>query len=278
MNKKFIYLIQCRSKRLDEYRFLGERPESDVLFLTWDKRENETIYYPGSTWAEGRNHLLKEAKKISKEYDYYIFLDDDVEFECGGFAEFERMLLKYRPSVGLPVVPKSRGFRKMLSFLRLKPSKVQVATKIDEQMQAFSRAVINDCLALPYPTRFDEECWWYNTELHQMAIRCFYSHSVLQINTVVVKNDAHTNYPNNFSKIRFGRIIRQYFKGCSNFAVFFAFSVRFNLVWRFIMYNTYMFDIYDYFFGLKKSKEKKFSSSVLAVYRSRCLEYARKNK
>lgn len=45
-----------------------------------------TIYMPGSTWTQARNKLAEEAlrheRRRGRKYDYWVFLDDDVEFHC----------------------------------------------------------------------------------------------------------------------------------------------------------------------------------------------------
>lgn len=45
-----------------------------------------TIFMPGTTWSEGRNLMAAEAlrreKVRGKEYDYWVFIDDDLDVTC----------------------------------------------------------------------------------------------------------------------------------------------------------------------------------------------------
>ncbi len=48
----------------------------------------QVAFIPGTTWTEGRNLLAGEAlrkeKRRGKKYDYWLFLDDDVDGNCQG--------------------------------------------------------------------------------------------------------------------------------------------------------------------------------------------------
>lgn len=54
--------------------------ELDVFFVTFKQKNPEAVdFLPGSTWSAGRNRLWEHVKG---KYDYYLFLDDDLEFLC----------------------------------------------------------------------------------------------------------------------------------------------------------------------------------------------------
>ncbi|MDO9109388.1 MAG: hypothetical protein Q7U40_01925, partial [Desulfatirhabdiaceae bacterium] len=111
--KPFVYLIQSES--VMPYSDLPDE-QNDIILLTWKAPcdGNDTIYYPQSTWNEGRNRLLKEAVTRNAGYLYYIFLDgdcivkEDAELArtlnvklCGNpFRTFEKYLLEWEPAVG----------------------------------------------------------------------------------------------------------------------------------------------------------------------------------
>jgi hypothetical protein len=82
------------------------RKDIDVIFLAYDKPVENAIYFPNSTWGEGRNLLLEKTLASQKEYEYYIFLDDDVRFVKGDFERFENQLIKYGPTVAVPIFEK----------------------------------------------------------------------------------------------------------------------------------------------------------------------------
>ena len=74
--KPFVYLIQSESEM--PYSDLPDE-HNDIILLTWKEPSDRkgAIFYPKSTWNEGRNRLLKEALSRNAEYIYYIFLDGD---------------------------------------------------------------------------------------------------------------------------------------------------------------------------------------------------------
>jgi len=86
--KDFIYLVQGKSELIRNYFHLLGNPNSEVIFLTYDRPIEEAIFFPNSTWAQGRNKLLETA--LSKgDYLYYIFCDDDINFIRGSWDTFE---------------------------------------------------------------------------------------------------------------------------------------------------------------------------------------------
>ena len=71
--------------------------ESDFYRLNWknDNDPNAFITQKGILWSEGRS-LLYES--VPKNYEYYIFLDEDITFEIEDAAQtISRLLRKYRP-------------------------------------------------------------------------------------------------------------------------------------------------------------------------------------
>lgn len=105
--KRFLYLVQVEHELPGHLRDL-EADDSDVRFLSWKTRSPDprSVFYPQSSWTEGRNRLYKEIEGTS--YEYYIFIDDDVEMRTrcsqadNGWRAFEAFLLDYQPAVGVP--------------------------------------------------------------------------------------------------------------------------------------------------------------------------------
>ena len=104
--KKFCFLIQARND--DDYFDTFRTEDSDCFVLTFNCRVHKEnyIYAPKTSWSEGRNLLLKEAYG-KKDYEYYVFMDDDariVDKETGscGISKFKELLLKHLPAVGFP--------------------------------------------------------------------------------------------------------------------------------------------------------------------------------
>jgi len=104
--KRFLYLIQVEGDLPGHLADLAS-DDGDVRFLSWKTRSSDprSVFYPHSSWTEGRNRLYKEIEGTS--YEYYVFMDDDVEMHtrCGqadnGWRAFEAFLLDYQPAVGV---------------------------------------------------------------------------------------------------------------------------------------------------------------------------------
>lgn len=198
---KILYLLHGSHHLIENYRYLDERDDVDIICSTWDKPVENAHYFPGATWANGRNGLYSVIKNMEQEYEYYIFIDDDVAFEKGGFEEFEKQLLKLKPAVALPVfVPKTTHtilsvgisyFSKIYRPL----SSYQVCILADAQFVAFHKDVINDNILFPLKDEFDSISWWFTSSTQQILMHTFYRHHVLQINSVVVINELHRDYP-----------------------------------------------------------------------------------
>ncbi len=197
--KSFIYLVQGSAVRIDRYLPLRERPDADAVFLTYDQEREGCIYFPGSTWASGRNRLLAEAQKRGS-YLYFIFMDDDVEFMRGGYDEFESLLMQLRPAAATPVFPCTRAYRIGLFnsffvqwFYPL--LKYQIFHSSDTQLIAFHNDVVQDGIVLPWIESFDSENWHLPGAIQFVMLRIFYGKALLSFNTITVSNDCHRIYP-----------------------------------------------------------------------------------
>ncbi|MGB1249200.1 MAG: hypothetical protein ACPG8W_01095 [Candidatus Promineifilaceae bacterium] len=184
--KPFIYLVQGQAKLVQAYLSLKER--ADTLFLTYDEPLDGAIFFPNSTWAEGRNHLLEIARSRGA-YRYTIFCDDDIQFLRGGWALFERALLRYEPAVGVPIfTPKT--VKTPLRGLPYQPFLIN-----DEQLMAFHHTVVADNILLPYQTQFDNIHWWASCRIQEVLTQNFYTPNAIQFNHIHVLNTERTRYP-----------------------------------------------------------------------------------
>ncbi len=185
--KYYIYMVQGQADLVKNYMHLGDRAGVDAVYLTYDREMDGALYFPNSTWAEGRNRMMEEALGKGKRYEYYIYIDDDVEFKRGGWDRFEELLMRYRPAVGVPVVMKSEKTPFPLH-------KYQTFIFNDEQMMAFHREVVEDRILLPYQVRFDSVNWWASCEIQQILIQNFYSSNSLQFNEIEIANTERGRY------------------------------------------------------------------------------------
>lgn len=187
----FIYLVQGQRDELYKFDEL-ESDRAHVYLLSYDKqlrspkgRNTRHFFLPNSTWAEGRNLLLKAAQK--ENYEYLIFLDDDVSVVSGSFKEFEELLIRYKPKIGLPLCNEIKSTNRYLP-----KSKIQHPIALDQIVQAYSRDVVDESIVLPFVTEFDDESWWLSCEINSFLILSAYYKDTLQFNEFEVLNSKHT--------------------------------------------------------------------------------------
>jgi hypothetical protein len=200
--KEIIYLIQGQAKFVKNYADLFSRKDVDTIVLTYDEQFTDTIFYPNSTWGEGRNKLLLEALLRKEKYNYYIFLDDDISFQKGNFKLFEDLLLKYRPAIAVPVFsPKTLqtvcDFQKDSIETNKRTREYQICKFADAQFMAIHKDVISDNIIVPLQIHFDQISWWATSSTQQLLMFNFYKKYILQFNNIWVQNDSHREYINN---------------------------------------------------------------------------------
>lgn len=202
--KNFIYLFQGTSKNISNYLHLKDRESCDVIFLTYDEKKENCEFLPNSTWAEGRNLLLKLSKK--KEYLWTIFCDDDVEFVKGSWDVFEEQLMEVNPKIAVPIVPKTR--KQTLSFLPYQNISVN-----DEQMIAFHNSVIKKEDVFPLVEKFDAIHWWASCEIQQNLIQHYYPNELIQLNKSSIDNKVTTRYESKMTyDVDFRMPVKEYLK------------------------------------------------------------------
>lgn len=192
-HKNFIYLMQGQAQCIKKYLHLNSET-SDCIFLTFDEEIEDAIFFPNSTWTEGRNRLIQEAKALDKEYLYYILLDDDVSFIKGSFQLMEENLLKYKPALGTPCVDSDYTRGPGMNFGE--DMEVQRIVSWDEPYDAYHHTVFHDTILLPYDTKFDPVCWWGQCDINRWLLYTLYHDYILQFNNCCISNDLHRDYPN----------------------------------------------------------------------------------
>ncbi len=192
MSKQFLYLVQGRKANVLKYQAL-QSTESDLVVATFDEEVwndempvLKSFFIPKTTWAEGRNIQYEFAKSLTNNYDYYIFLDDDVVFESGSFVEFQQLLLKYKPAIGFPLM--DVAFKRGLYDVNTEVQHIQV---IDQQFQAYSATAFKNSITMPLVTDFDSESWWYACEINSYLLFMENVGSLAQFNQMRVVNVGH---------------------------------------------------------------------------------------
>jgi len=192
--KKFCYLIQAADSM--PYPQIPHR-DNDLFLLTWRKPVpgERSIFYPGSSWNEGRNRLLAQARKHARssgnDYLYYIFMDDDcvvkedrdlaarlgVPLTGNPFRTFERYLLEWEPAV---------GYTRYDWQHCTEGREVDLGYNFDAIFNAFHRETID--LLLPYYTGFDCESWLYSQMLINHLCAMVYNPHRIQFNVIRTEN------------------------------------------------------------------------------------------
>ena len=187
--KNFLYLIQGKKEMV--LKQIG-KINSDIAILTYDSeidlidiRVKGCFFLPNSTWAQGRNKLLSETKDW--DYNYFIFMDDDVEFLKGSFDFFENKIIQSSPAIAMPLLV---GIKNSGRYNKYKI--VQHPEAMDSQILAFHKDVLKkDKRIMPLVIKYDQFSWWYSCEIHHYLIFAFYESYIHQYNDILVDNTNH---------------------------------------------------------------------------------------
>jgi hypothetical protein len=167
-------------------------PDSEVIQLVWraSYEAEGVVFYPNSSWTQGRNRLFDEMRSRFPcvEFQYAVFLDDDAELEevldygmntGNAWRTFEKYLIEWEPAVGFP----SYQYSPKLS------DEVQTVFNFDQIVVAYhweSWPVL-----LPYTEVFDDQSWWYCATVQQVLCAAFYNSYRIQFNAVKAINPIH---------------------------------------------------------------------------------------
>jgi hypothetical protein len=189
-NKKFLYIIQSASKLPDIYECLRTR---DFILLSFkENTPDTTIFFPGSTWTTGRNKLREYILNLKLQYDYYIFLDEDVVFsnysQENGFNKFEELITKYKPFIANPNL--DTYYHKYI----LPSVEGQTTIWFDGMCNAFSNEAFFSNIIFPYVDVFDNKSLWISQYI--MIILCsLYDKEVVLFPDLKILNTIHNPYP-----------------------------------------------------------------------------------
>ena len=201
---QFLYLIQGKAANVRNYTVLNS-DVSRIMGLTYDEPLDGFDYLPKSSFAQGRNHQYALAKERLSEFDYFIFIDDDVVFRRGSFERMERNLALDRPDIGVPVTEKTRSSvigvelgRLIKPFLRKQRFHLN-----DEQYLALSRRAIREELIFPLLEDWDETSWFVCCLIQENLIQHHYHKTGRQFNDCEIVNEQHSgDYPHNLEFAR----------------------------------------------------------------------------
>ncbi len=225
--KRFVYLFQV-PQDLPASLEAAASVDSDIVFLSWREKSNDprSIYYPSSSWTQGRNRLLKEV--MGRPYHYFIFSDGDVRLEFTPRARaahrlerspwraFEAFLLEREPAIGCP----SYDWH-LVGGARDESAECQTLRFFDAVLSAFHHEALP--VLLPYYDLLDDDSECYSQNLLCSLAAELYPGHVMQtnevrvINTQALRGDSEflLSKPENLylnslrSPVRIGRFMRQ---------------------------------------------------------------------
>jgi GDP-L-fucose synthase len=182
-----LYLVQTASK-------CPYNLENIVVLSYKEQTSDTTIFMPNSTWTTGRNALVEYAKS-QKGYDYYIFLDEDLDMD---FNEFERYLEEYRPLIGVPFYqnfhPADKHYYEAISLIIPEPS--QKTCWFDGMCCAYTREALESSI-FPYVQDYDNHNWWASQYIHIALCAHTFPGRVTLFPKCIAKNNQHSEYPRN---------------------------------------------------------------------------------
>lgn len=212
MKKTALFLIQAKAGLPRIYRCLKNKPH--VLLSYRQETADTAIYAPGTTWTSGRNRLIEHVRANRLQYDWYVFLDEDVVFAGMSQKAGFRMFLSILSVVDHPVVTVAKGdYNRWCNQKRLdgivpvamckkgvenQKWELQTVDWFDGLFNAFSREAFFDGRLLPYEEKFDDRSWWASQFI--MILRANHCHRdrIVQCNKICVRNTQYSDYPRNF--------------------------------------------------------------------------------
>lgn len=116
---------------------------SDFYRLNWRTEKDKNAFWiqKNITWSEGRSILFE---KVPKNYDYYILIDDDVDFFTDDGVniplKIKELLIKYQPIAGTLYDPTRWCFQTGIERERDLAKKCFPIAGYDAQVQIFSKS------------------------------------------------------------------------------------------------------------------------------------------
>ena len=212
---RFLYLLQtesCLPDSLRSFKTFGNSTacHCDVLVLSYkqscvDTPPAHVEYISASSptsWSEGRNLLFGVAMKRSKEYLYYIFMDDDIILQTINNATgnpwrlFEDFLRRIVPAVGAVDTERTHRTHEARKFQGCSINETQEyipAAHYDAAFNAFHYQAVD--YILPYPLDFDSKSWWFSQWYVIIKSIVVFPRQVVLYTGLIANNPKHRGYP-----------------------------------------------------------------------------------
>jgi hypothetical protein len=202
---KCLYLIQSSTSLPQAYDYLIGK---DKVLLSYKENTKDTnIFFPNSTWTTGRNKLREYVIENNlKDYDWYIFLDDDAIFDFPEIEDFQTRQKKgfeycesvltfftYSKSdfkIAIPYHP----FYYPRAFIPDGRPLVSVGLWFDAMFNCFAKDVFFGDKLFPYDSRYDSISWW--TSQYILMHHCkWHNIKIAQMNNLAVDSTSNSEYP-----------------------------------------------------------------------------------
>jgi hypothetical protein len=219
--KNFLYLIQGPSELPSHLESILKTNYSEVVMLSFKEQTSKTtLFFPNSTWTQGRNMLFHYAKRLEQRtnclFKYWIFLDEDVRLDAVQLRRFEQFLLDYEPAVGVPKIPWNPRISSPSTGIA-GDWKVLPVYHFDGIFNAFHREAVE--WLLPYNASFDDSSWWTSQLILIHKAGMWYQSHILEFTDLVASNPFSRKYPRsktNWKEIQddFGNALPSKMKAC----------------------------------------------------------------
>ncbi|MEM9724492.1 MAG: hypothetical protein AAF909_03395 [Pseudomonadota bacterium] len=216
---RVLHCIQGKKRRV--LAFVEEiSPDDNVLAILYDEPVSDDesralqrgadgrrafLYWPCSTWAEGRNFGRDIALLGADAFDYVAFLDDDVVFTRGAYTPFIDDVARHRALIATPITYRADQSRYTL------PTARQAAALNDEQLLVFHISVVKDAEIWPIDRTFENESWHIACLIQQYFLTQRFPRQLIQFNDYCISNEGHEwleadgasnyKYEQNFSRV-----------------------------------------------------------------------------
>ena len=203
---KFLYLIQSQHN-YHEWLQYQTTDRTFVLGVWGQNCLNDQINLSGTTWASGRNKLIKLIN-FSK-YDYVTLCDDDLSFKNGNFDDYEHFLKIYTPNLCHPIVtnrPRWGGHVK-------NNEKCNFTYWNTDNVDGCFTTIKSDLISqiLPYDTTFDKTSWTISTFLLNVKVKNLGLFWTIPKH-ITMNNIERRKYPKSFDYNRIPKKITNYCK------------------------------------------------------------------
>jgi hypothetical protein len=151
----------------------------------------ECLFIPGTTWSQGRNHLVQHFKNTkSQETKYMTITDADVRLECSHSNCLQHWIefLDITEPPAAFIIGNDYYLKE-----KTPPNTMMVSDAFDVALNAFHVDAIDTIL--PYTSKFDEISWWISQSVLWQSIHCFAPTFAVRPVDVFYNNQGHQPYP-----------------------------------------------------------------------------------